>query len=50
MIGSEDFMEKMQGNISVCVSDKLEYELRILDEQILNFQNITNANKEIDII
>ena len=38
MIGSDDFMEKLQGNISVCVSDKLESELQILDEQILKLQ------------
>ena len=37
--GSDDFMEKLQGNISVCVTDKLEYELKILDEQILKLQS-----------
>ena len=38
MISSDDFMEKLQGNISVCVSNKLEFELQILDEQILKLQ------------
>ena len=38
MIGSDDFMEKLQGNITVCVSNKLEFELQILDEQILKLQ------------